>query len=92
MIWLIDCWSVHISKEFQNWRKIHHPEIFVLYIPTNCTSIYQPANVVIQRPFKRTFRQEFNKFTMDTILSQLKGGKDVQMDFEMSKLKPHLCH
>ena len=88
----IDCWSVHISKEFRDWMKTHHPEILVLYIPANCTSIYQPADVVIQRPFKHAFRQEFNKFTMDTISSQLKGGEDVQMDFKMSKLKPHLCH
>ena len=29
---------------------------------------------------------------MDTISSQLKGGEDVQTDFKMSKLKPHLCH
>jgi hypothetical protein len=72
--------------------KTHHPEIFVLYIPLNCTNVYQPTNVVIQRPFKHVFRQEFNKFTMDTISSQLKGGEDVQMDFKMSKLKPHLCH
>ena len=72
--------------------KTHHPNILVLYIPANCTSVYQPADVVIQRPFKHAFRQEFNKFTMDTISSQLKGGEDVQMDFKMSKLKPHLCH
>ena len=92
MIWLIDCWSVHINIEFRDWMKTHHSEILVLYVPANYTSIYQPADVVIQRPFKHAFRQEFNKFTMDTISSQLKGGEDVQMNFKMSKLKPHLCH
>ena len=92
MIWLIDCWSVHISKEFREWMKIHHPEIHVLYISANCRSVFQPADVVIQRPFKHAFRQEFNQFTMDTITKQLNGGTDVHIDFKMSKLKPHICH
>ena len=72
--------------------KIHHPEIHVLYIPTNCTSVFQPVDVVVQRPFKHAFRQEFNQFTMDTITKQLNGGTNVHIDFKMSKLKPHICH
>lgn len=91
MIWLIDYWSAHISKEFWDWMKKHHLDILVLCIPTNCTIIYQPAYVVIQCIFKHAFRQEFNKFTMDIISNQLKGGEDVQMNFKMSKLKPQLC-
>ena len=57
--------------------KTHHPEIRVLYIPANCTSVYQPTYVVIQRPFKYAFRQKFNKFNVIIISSQLKGGEDV---------------
>ncbi len=90
MIWLIDCWSVNINKEFMEWMKIHHPKIHVLYIPANCTSVFQPADVVIQRPFKHAFRQEFNQFTMDIITNQLNGGTDVHIDFKMSTLKPHI--
>ena len=55
MVWLIDCWSVHISKEFREWMQNHHPEIHILYIPANCTRIYQHANVILQRPFKHAF-------------------------------------
>ena len=91
MIWLIDCWSVHISKEFREWMKNHHPKIHILYILANCTSIYQPADVIIQRPFKHAFRQAFNKYTMEAIAKQLKACEDVHMDFKMSKLKPHIC-
>lgn len=29
---------------------------------------------------------------MDIVSSQLKGGDDMQMDFKICKLKPHLCH
>ena len=91
MIWLIDCWSVHISKEFREWMKNHHPKIHILYILANCTSIYQPADVIIQRPFKHAFRQAFNKYTMEAITKQLKAGDDVHMDFKISKLKSHIC-
>ena len=56
MIWLIDCWSVHISKKFTEWIKDNYPHVHILYIPINYTSIYQPANVILQRPFKLVFR------------------------------------
>ena len=92
MIWLIDCWSVHISKEFWEWMKIHHPEIHVLYIPANCTSVFQPADVVIQRPFKHAFRQKFNQFIIHGYYNKSDVEELMHIDFKMSKLKPHICH
>ena len=91
MIWLIDCWIVHISKEFGEWMKAIHPQIHVLFIPTNCTSIYEPADVILQRPFKHAFRQEFNKYSMDVITKQIETNEDIKIDFKMSTLKPKLC-
>ena len=91
MIWLIDYWSVHINKEFGELIKNHHPKSHILYIPTNCTNIYQPANVIIQQPFKHAFRQTLNKYTMEAITKQLKIGENVHMDFKISKLKPYIC-
>ena len=91
MIWLIDYWSVHISKEFREWMKNNYPQIHVLYIPANCTSIYQPADVIIQRPFKHVFRQEFNKYTMSMITNQIETNSNIKVDFKMSTLKPLLC-
>ncbi|EJD54964.1 hypothetical protein AURDEDRAFT_49858, partial [Auricularia subglabra TFB-10046 SS5] len=38
-LWVIDCWSVHRSKEFRTWMKVNHPRITMLYVPANCTSI-----------------------------------------------------
>jgi hypothetical protein len=69
MLWLIDCWSVHISKEFRSWIKRNHPEIHLLFIPANCTSILQHIDVILQRPFKHAFYQEFHNFTMGVITS-----------------------
>jgi hypothetical protein len=48
MVWLIDCWSVHISFAFRDWMNKNHPCILVLYVPANCTAKFQPADVVLQ--------------------------------------------
>ena len=51
LIWLIDCWSVHTSEAFTTWIKQTHLQVKTIYVPANCTSIYQPADVILQRPF-----------------------------------------
>jgi hypothetical protein len=71
--------------------KKNHPKIHLLFIPTNCTSIFQPADVILQRPFKHAFRQEFNKFTMEVITNQLEGAQVIKVDTKMSTLKPKVC-
>jgi hypothetical protein len=40
MVWIIDCWSVHISKDFRAWMKRTSPLIHLLFVPANCTSIF----------------------------------------------------
>jgi hypothetical protein len=71
LIWLIDCWSVHKSKEFISWMKESHQEILIIFVPANCTSVFQSTDVILQKPFKHEFRQEFNSFTSDDIMKQL---------------------
>jgi hypothetical protein len=38
LVWLINCWSVHKSKEFLDWIKKKHPNILVMFVFANCTS------------------------------------------------------
>ena len=71
--------------------KDNYLQVHVLYIPANCTSIYQPADFILQCPFKHVFRQEFNKFTMSMITSQIETNSNIKVDFKMSTLKPLLC-
>jgi hypothetical protein len=40
MVWLIDCWLIHKNKEFLDWMKLKFPSVCVIFIPTNCTSIF----------------------------------------------------
>ncbi|KAL3688870.1 hypothetical protein R1sor_015179 [Riccia sorocarpa] len=52
MVLLLDCWAVHRGKEFRAFMEKNHPYVLLLYVPAGCTSIYQPADVAIQRPLK----------------------------------------
>lgn len=56
----MDCWSIHKSKEFLNWMKKDHPNIFVIFIFTNYTSESQLANVILQQPLKHALKIQFN--------------------------------
>jgi len=47
MVWLLDCWFVHKSKEFLDWMKEDHPNILVIFIPTNCRNELQPTYVIL---------------------------------------------
>lgn len=62
------------------------------FIPTNCTNVLQPTNVIIQLSFKHAFRQEFNRHAMDSITKKLDIDNEVEMNFGMSIIKPQICN
>jgi hypothetical protein len=84
---------VHKSKEFVAWTKQQYPTILFIFVPTNCTSIYELADVIFQWPFKHGFRKEFNIYTKTIIDKQLeeKEKKYAKLDFHMSTLKHLFC-
>jgi hypothetical protein len=47
MVWIIDCWSVHISVEFRNWIKIKHTNILLILVLANYTSELQLTDVIL---------------------------------------------
>ena len=63
-------------------------------MPANCTSVFQPTDVILQIPFKHAFRQEFDTYTSDDIDKQLEDKTPiyVKIDIKMSTLKPLLCN
>ncbi|KAL3700073.1 hypothetical protein R1sor_018095 [Riccia sorocarpa] len=73
-IWLIDAYSVHKSVEFRTWMRENHPNICLLYIPANCTSKLQSADVLLMRPFKCAIQREFGKWAVSTIKRQMEAG------------------
>ena len=95
LVWLIDCWSVHICKAFREWCKMVHGQwLCVVYVPANCTSKLQPADVILQRPLKAAFRTEFNSWMIENSMSQFLTGaspSDVKLDFTIGTLREQAC-
>jgi hypothetical protein len=91
MVWIIDCWSVHINEEFCNWIKIKHTNILLFLVLANCINEIQLTDVILQKPLKHAFKVHFNSWTFQIINDQINDGQEPKVDFKMSNLKPRIC-
>ena len=48
---------IHYYPEFQDWIKADELEITVLYVPANCTNLFQPCELYLRRLFKYSVKQ-----------------------------------
>ena len=71
---MIDCWSVHKSEQFCGWMKISHPTIIISFIPGNCTGVWQPLNVRIQRVLKQRMKRLAHKDIVIETMTHLDSG------------------
>lgn len=62
MILLVDCWAVHCSREFRSWVARNFPWIILLFVPPNMTSVCQPADTGLQKPFKDGIKLGYNRW------------------------------
>jgi hypothetical protein len=90
IILVLDVWAVHKSEEFRLYLRMKHPRIHVIYVPPNCTSKLQVADVVLQRPFKHAITQRFNQWAGAIIAEQIADEKIVGLNdaLKMSNIKP----
>jgi hypothetical protein len=89
-IWLIDCWSVHKSKDFLAWMKINHPNIIVLFVPGGCTGTWKPLDVGIQRLLKLSIKHSAHRDIVHEALRQIKAGKmahEIRLDTSVGTLR-----
>ena len=87
-LWLIDVWSVHRSNEFREWMRNHHDNIVLDYVPGGCTSIAQPCDVGIQRPFKLSIKRSYHEDVVTEILEQLNANvSPIVVDTRLPKLR-----
>jgi hypothetical protein len=94
-LWLIDCWSVHRSKEFLDWMALKHPLIIVIFIPAGMTGLFQPCDVGLQRIFKHSLKKSAHEDVVHEVLSQLKAGRpvqDVKLDTGIKVLRDRTVH
>lgn len=87
---VLDVWSVHKSEEFRRFLRTKHPRIHLVFVPPNCTSKLQVADVVLQRPFKSVITRAFNQWAGGEVAEQIADGKVVGLAdaLKMSNIKP----
>jgi len=76
-----------------DWLKEKYPEYGFVFIPANCTGVMQPADVLLQRPLKHEFRNQYTEWTTQQIRNQIKAGTErklVNIDTDLKTLKPHV--
>jgi hypothetical protein len=73
-LWLLDCWSVHRSKEFRLWLQENYPYLILIYIPGGMTGDAQPCDVALQRLFKSGVTVRFNGWCVEQTTKQLAEG------------------
>ena len=92
---VIDCYAVHISKQFITWAKETHPGMILLYISPGCTAWLQPLDISFNGPFKRILRNECAMWLASEMQEQIKVVGDptkVQLNVKMSYLKPRFVN
>jgi DDE superfamily endonuclease len=87
---LLDCWAVHKSDEFRTWLQREHPRIHLVFVPPNCTSKLQLADVALQRPFKSCITQNFNHWAANAVAEQIQTGEvtGIAELLRMAAIKP----
>lgn len=90
IILVLDVWSVHKSEEFRMFLRTQHPRIHLVFVPANCTSKLQVADVSLQRPFKHSISRRFNEWAVQELQKQLQSGNVVGLSdlFKMATIKP----
>ena len=94
-LWLIDCWSVHRSKEFLDWMASKHPLIIVIFIPAGMTGLFQPCDVGLQRIFKHSLKISAHEDVVSKVLGQLQAGlpvQDIKVDTGIKILRDRTVH
>ncbi|KAG6877107.1 hypothetical protein C0992_010825 [Termitomyces sp. T32_za158] len=73
-ILFIDIYPVHNSVEFQTHIFKEYPNIILIFVPENCTGIFQPADIGLQRIIKHMLKQQTVNYMLQSHKEQLARG------------------
>ncbi|KAL3681910.1 hypothetical protein R1sor_024866 [Riccia sorocarpa] len=82
--------EVATRLEFLAWIAETHPWIKLLFVPAGCTSVYKPADVILQRPLKAEFTKAFAIWCTERIQVSISAGLrpiNIHLDFSIRKLR-----
>ena len=86
---MIDCYPVHTGRDFRTWIAEEYPHIFLVFVPANCTSIFQVADVGLQRIIKHRLAQLELQWFVNSHTTQIQLGISPS-DVEFTKSLPVL--
>ena len=90
----LDCWKVHISKEFLAWMKQYYPFIHIVFVPAGCTGKFQVCDLVVQKKLKDVVCKQAQGYIASEVLQQLKTRKSedqqIRVAVQLSVIKPKL--
>jgi hypothetical protein len=82
-----DVWAVHRSAELGDWMRENHPNILIDFVPGGCTSVGQPLDVGLNRPFKHAVKVAYHSWLVDTLLQQRRDGEKMDLDTGLPVLR-----
>lgn len=90
VVLVLDVWAVHKSEEFRTFLRMYQPRVHLVFVPANCTSHLQVADVVLQRPFKHGIRRRFNEWAARVVQEQIDQNDILGLSpyLKMSVIKP----
>jgi hypothetical protein len=85
---VLDCWSVHKSAEFRGFVKKKYPNLLLVYIPPNCTSKLQVADVALNYSFKHGIKIRYEEWVTRELYKQLQAKQTLNIQTNMAVIKP----
>lgn len=93
---ILDVWHTHISAEFRSWLEQEFPHYHLRFVPPNCTSELQVADVALNFPLKHAVKKKFNDYVSQSVAAAMQKEDPAQRTASlkqmllMSELKPRL--
>jgi hypothetical protein len=93
---ILDVWHVHISPTFRSWLEQQFPHYHLRFVPPNCTSELQVADVALNHPLKHAVKKRFNEYVAHTVEAAMRQPTEAEQCAQlkqmllMSELKPRL--
>ncbi|PPQ81023.1 hypothetical protein CVT24_013292 [Panaeolus cyanescens] len=76
LLWNIDVYSVHRSDEFRAYMRVTHQNIIVDFVPGGATSVFQPCDVGMQRPFKHSAKRSYHEDIVQSFMEQISKSEE----------------
>lgn len=86
------------SKEFLTWMKATHPNIIVIFVPGNCTCIFQPLDVGIQCVLKLSIKHSAERNAVTEVIHQMDEANEldeagpIKLDTSVATLRNRSLH